>query len=159
MYNHFDGQMNTTNTDLGLPHEASVVRFSHDSEPCPTCLFVDTDDRLLDYYGRPLDLDELLDEESHPAHVIGSAMPLTITFEAPATPNSTGVPTTPSTPYAVPAYMIGFTMPLTIAFPAPSAQNTTGKPTTPSAHYAGCQGWRTSSESTNQLQQISRNQL
>lgn len=97
-YNYFDGP---TNTIPAFPQESAVVHFSHESDPCPTCLFVDMDDRLLDCYGRPLDLDQLFTHESNVPHATGSTMPLTVTFAAPSVPNSTGSSTTPSTPYVV----------------------------------------------------------
>ncbi|CAF9914656.1 MAG: hypothetical protein ALECFALPRED_009663 [Alectoria fallacina] len=95
-YNYFDGP---TNTIPAFLQESAVVHFSHESDPCPTCQFVDMDDRLLDYYGRPLDLDQLFTHESNIPHATGSTMPLTVTFAAPFIPNSTGVSTTVSTPY------------------------------------------------------------
>ncbi|CAD6583274.1 MAG: hypothetical protein ASARMPREDX12_001217 [Alectoria sarmentosa] len=98
-YNYFDGP---TNTIPAFPQESAVVHFSHESDPCPTCLFVDMDDRLLDYHGRPLDLDQLFTHESNVPHATGSTMPLTVTFAAPYIPNSTGTSTTPSAPYVLP---------------------------------------------------------
>ena len=99
-YNDLTG---TPNMALALPQESVVVQFGHEPKPCPTCLFVDMDDRLLDYYGRPLSLEaHIFAHDSNLPQAMGSTTPLTVNFAAPSTPNSTGTYTTPSTPYAIP---------------------------------------------------------
>lgn len=88
-YDHFTGPQNTTVT---FPQEPAVVQYSQPPEPCSTCLYVDIDDNLLDYYGRPFDVDRLV--ASSAPHVIGFSPPLSIHSTAAQT--TTGTSNTPS---------------------------------------------------------------
>ena len=60
----------STNTTSAFPGAHGVVRYSHQAEPCPTCLIADVDDHLLDDYDRPLEIDQLVAQQSNPGHVI-----------------------------------------------------------------------------------------
>ena len=68
------------------------------SYSCPTCLFSDANDNLLDYYGRPIDVRKLLDDAPTPT------LPLKISFAVPFTSRlkPTPTPTTTSNPQPTP---------------------------------------------------------
>lgn len=56
-YDHFAGPQNMA---VAFPRESAVIQYNKVSKPCPTCFYVDLDDNLLDYYGRPVDVDQLV---------------------------------------------------------------------------------------------------
>ena len=89
-YDHFAGPQNVT---VAFPRE-SAVQFSQTPKPCPTCLYADMDDNLIDYYGRPLDVDRLVAQASSSPHVIG--FPSSLSINSPATQITTGTSYTPS---------------------------------------------------------------
>lgn len=91
----------TTSTHLSISNKAAAVLFKSDSEPCPTCVS-STEDRLLGSYGQPLSLDQLLDNASHPTHIISSSMAQATDVPAVSIPNSTSQPITRPTPGALP---------------------------------------------------------
>lgn len=95
-YNSCTGSMTTTTT---FNQEPAVVQY-HSSEPCPTCLDVNMDDPLPTYNGRPLDVDQLVAQESNTLQIISSSTPLTTNFTS--TQNSTN-PLTTSTLYPEPS--------------------------------------------------------
>lgn len=84
------------------------------SASCPTCLFTDLDDNMLDYYGRPIDVEKLLDETPTPT------LPLKISFAAPSKFRLKPTPAPPENTEAVPS-----PEPTTTASASPDLFNTT----------------------------------
>ena len=66
------------------------------STACPTCLFADSNDNLLDYHGRPIDVEKLLDQTPTPT------LPLKISFAAPFKSTLKPTPAPPEKSKAVP---------------------------------------------------------
>ena len=73
----------------------TVATFGQDAEPCLTCRFADTNGRLLDYYGQPIDIDELLANKPSSSHTRSPAPRLTVASPAPSSPLSTDPSPTP----------------------------------------------------------------
>ena len=96
--------LDLTRTSLPSLSQSLDVGFgpSSGSYSCPTCIFADADDHLLDYYGRPIDVNKLLDDKPTPTLPlkISFAGPLTSRLKPTPTPQATSTPQT--TPEAVP---------------------------------------------------------
>ena len=89
-YYYFDAH---ANTPPAFPLESAVVQFSHETKHCPTCPYVDMDGYLLDYGGKPIDVQQFLHEDKTPT----PTLPLKIAYAAPFTLGPERTPTTLST--------------------------------------------------------------
>ncbi len=83
-----------TESPITSLHHSLAVKFEagSGSEPCPTCLFIGSDDDLLNYNGRLIDVQQLFSEAPTPT------LPLKVSFAAPSTlhPEQTPNPQTTS---------------------------------------------------------------
>ena len=88
---YYDG---ATETPLPPLKHSLAVEYGPESgfESCPTCLFADAQGLLLDYYGRPIDLEKLLEDKPTPT------LPLTISYATPTTLRPKPTPTPAKTP-------------------------------------------------------------
>ena len=102
------------------PTQDLVVEYGRvfDEDSCPTCRFVDANNVLLDYYGRPMDIQKLLDDTPTPT------VPFKISFEAPLTrhPRPTPTPSTTPTTVSTTAVPASSSPPYSAIIPEPNGQ-------------------------------------
>ena len=88
---------NRAETPLPPPGHSLGVEFGPNSgsDSCPTCLFVGSEDTLLDYYGKPIDVERLL------YNTPTSILPLKTSYADHSTMNPKPTSTPPSNPDVV----------------------------------------------------------